>query len=195
VALPKEFTIRKLHTIVDETRTEAGRDDGEPLRKVAVAAVGANPFAGAHGEDLSEMIEWGRALGTLLGKQAAEVLGSPAMSYGKAAIVGLAGEQEHGVALLTTAFGDALRDAVGGGLAWISSATKRGVPGTVIDIPLAHKDALYVRDHYDALEVRVPDAPMPDEIVVIAAVANRGRLLARCGGLRADAIAVGDGQR
>jgi hypothetical protein len=195
VTRPEGFDIRKLHTIVDETRTEAGRADGEPLRKIAVAAVGANPFAGAHGDDLSEMIAWGSGLGTLLGKYAAEMLGAPVLSYGKAAIVGLAGEQEHGVALLTTAFGDALRDAVGGGLAWISSATKRGGPGTVIDVPLAHKDALYVRDHYDALEVRVPDAPMPDEIVVIAAVANRGRLLARCGGLRADAIAAGDGLR
>ena len=103
--------------------------------RLRVAAVGANPFAGAHGDDLSEMIAWGSGLGTLLGKYAAEMLGAPVLSYGKAAIVGLAGEQEHGVALLTTAFGDALRDAVGGGLAWISSATKRGGPGTVIDVP------------------------------------------------------------
>lgn len=190
-----EFPIRKLHTVVDETRTEAGRGDGEPLRKAAVAAVGANPFAGAHGEDLSEMIAWGAGLGRLLGEGAAAALGAPVLSYGKAAIVGLAGEQEHGVALLTTAFGDALRHAVGGGLAWISSTSKRGVPGTSIDVPLAHKDALYVRDHYDTLEIRVPDAPLPDEIVVIAAVANRGRLLARCGGLCAGAISAGDGLR
>lgn len=195
MSLPAEFPVRKLHTIVDETRTEAGRGDGEPLRKVAVAAVGANPFAGEHGEDLSQMIAWGAGLGSLLGQRAVEALGAPAVSYGKAAIVGLAGEQEHGVALLTTAFGDALRHAVGGGLAWISSVSKRATPGASIDVPLAHKDALYVRDHYDALEIRVPDAPLPDEIVVIAAVANRGRLLARCGGLRAGAISGRDGLR
>lgn len=189
------FSIRKLHTIVDESRTEAGHHDGEPLRKVAVAAVIANPFAGEHGEDLTELIGWGTELGLLLGGEAATALRAPVMSYGKAAIIGLSGEQEHGVALLTTAFGDALRESVGGGLAWISSATKRGAPGTLIDVPLAHKDALYVRDHYDALEVRVPDAPMPDEIVVIAAVANRGRLLARCGGISASEITARDGLR
>ena len=99
------------------------------------------------------------------------------------------------MALLTTSFGDALREAVGGGLAWISSATKRGVSGTIIDVPLAHKDALYVRDYYDALEVRVPDAPLPDEIVVIVVVANRGRLHARCGGLSADEVSKQDGLR
>lgn len=189
------FVWRKAHTIIDETLTEAGRSDGEPLRKVAVAVVGRNPWAGQHGEDLTEMIAWGASLGALIGERAVRALGAPARSYGKAAIVGTAGEQEHGVALLTTAFGDALRKAVGGGAAWISSATKRGAPGTAIDVPLAHKDALYVRDYYDALEVRVPDAPLPDEIIVIAAVANRGRLLARCGGLAAADIRGDDGLR
>jgi len=189
------YEVRKLHTIVDETLREAGRTDGQPLRKVAAAAIIVNPHAGAHGDDLAEMIEWGRLLGELLGQRAVEVLGAPVLSYGKAAIVGVAGEQEHGVALLTTAFGDALRKAVGGGEAWISSATKRSGPGAAIDVPLAHKDALYVRDHYDALQVAVPDAPLPDEIVVIAAVANRGRLLARCGGLSAGEITGKDGLR
>lgn len=189
------FLLRKIHTIIDETLTEAGRADGAPLRKVAVAAVGENPWAGQHGDDLSELISWGAALGARLGQRAAEALGGPVGSYGKAAIVGTDGEQEHGVALLTTAFGNALRDAVGGGLAWISSATKRGAAGTPIDVPLAHKDALYVRDFYDALEVRVPDAPLPGEIVVIAVVASRGRLHARCGGLRESEISARDGQR
>jgi Amino acid synthesis len=189
------FICRKVHTIVDEAVSEAAMADAEPLRKVAVAAVGANPWAGRHGDDLTEMITWGASLGAMLGERAARALGAPVLSYGKAAIVGVAGEQEHGVALLTTSFGDALREAVGGGLAWISSATKRGVSGTVIDVPLAHKDALYVRDHYDALEVRVPDAPLPDEIVVIAVVANRGRLHARCGGLSADEVSKQDGLR
>ena len=189
------FICRKVHTIVDEAVSEAGMADAEPLRKVAVAAVGANPWAGRHGDDLAEMITWGASLGAMLGQRAARALAAPVLSYGKAAIVGIEGEQEHGVALLTTSFGDALREAVGGGLAWISSATKRGVSGTIIDVPLAHKDALYVRDYYDALEVRVPDAPLPDEIVVIVVVANRGRLHARCGGLSADEVSKQDGLR
>jgi len=189
------YTVRKLHTIVDETRSESGIVDEPPLRKVAVAAVIANPHAGAHGDDLEELIGWGASLGTLLGTEAARVLGAPVLGYGKGGIAGTSGEQEHVVALLTTAYGDALREAVGGGNAWISSATKRGPAGTAIDIPLAHKDALYVRDHYDALEVRVPDAPLPDEIVLVAVVANRGRLLARCGGLSASEIQRGDGLR
>jgi Amino acid synthesis len=189
------YTARKLHTIIDEVRSESGIVDEPPLRKVAVAAVIANPHAGRHGDDLAEMIAWGASLGTWLGGLATSALGSPAVAYGKGGIAGMGGEQEHVVALLTTSFGDALRHAVGGGQAWISSATKRGAPGTVIDIPLAHKDALYVRDNYDALEVRVPDAPMPDELVVIAAVANRGRLLARCGGLAANEVQGQDGLR
>ena len=157
------YSARKVHTIIDEVRSESGIFAEPPLRKVAVAAVIANPHAGGHGDDLAEMIAWGTSLGTWLGELAASALGSPVVAYGKGGIAGTAGEQEHVVALLTTSFGDALRHTVGGGKAWISSATKRGAPGTVIDIPLAHKDALYVRDNYDALEVRVPDAPMPDE--------------------------------
>ena len=187
------FRVKKLITVVDETYEPP--DPEGPLRKVASVAVIANPHAGKQSEDLSDLIAWGTALGTLLGDSASNALGSAVASYGKAAIVGLAGEQEHGVALLTTAFGDALRDAVGGGMAWISSATKRGTPGTVIDVPLAHKDALYVRDNYDAFEVRVQDAPMPDEIAVIAVVANRGRLRPRCGGLQARNIEGRDGLR
>lgn len=192
------YRIRKLYTIVDETRTlgpDETIDSGGPLRKVATAAVIANPVAGTHGEDLSAMISWGSSLGTLLGETACQALGDPVQSYGKGAVIGVLGEQEHGVALLTTEFGDALRSAVGGGQAWISSATKVGVPGTSIDVPLAHKDALYVRDHYDAIECRIPEAPLPGEIMVIAAVANRGRLLARCGGLAAGAITGRDGLR
>ena len=107
-----------------------------------------------------------------------------AQSYGKAGIVGLLGEQEHANALLTTAFAEPLRQALGGGKAWISSYTKRAAPGTTIDVPLASKDALYVRSHYDGMSVNLPDAPMPDEIAVIFCVANRGRINARVGGLK-----------
>jgi hypothetical protein len=188
-----QLTVRRTLTTLDET-ADAVRD-GPPLRKAMSAAIIANPYSGTYQEDLGVLISWGAQLGTLLGTLAAQVLAMPVMSYGKAAIVGTAGQQEHGVACLTTAFGDALRAAVGGGLAWISSATKRGTAGCSIDVPLAHKDALYVRDCYDALLVTVAEAPMPDEIVVIAAVASRGRLGARCGGLRAAEISAHDGLR
>jgi hypothetical protein len=117
----------------------------------------------------------------------------PVESYGKGAVIGLAGEQEHGVALLTTVFGNVVRDAAGGGKAWISSMTKRASPGSAIDVPLAHKDALYVRSHYDGITVTLPDAPLPDEIAVICAYANRERLNARVGGLSKDKIKGLDG--
>ena len=114
-------------------------------------------------------------------------------SYGKAGLVGVAGEQEHAVAMLTTVFGDAIRRAVGGGKAWISSLTKRVASGATIDVPLAHKDALYVRSHYDGVTIAIPDGPLPDEIAIIAVFANRGRLNHRVGGLSASAISGVDG--
>lgn len=187
--------IRKLVTIVEETLAEQGRQTEPRLRKVAAAAVVRNPYAGRYQEDLGEMVRFSEELGHLLGARAVEALGDPPESYGKAAIAGAAGEQEHANAFLTTAFGDALRKEVGGGKAWITSATKRGGIGTSIDVPLAHKDALYVRSHYDAMEVRVPDAPGPDEVVVIAVVANRGRPNARLGGLKKEEVRGEDGLR
>lgn len=175
--------IRKLVVVIDETRTAAGRPGRQPLRRVAAVAVVGNPLAGAgFVEDLSPIVEGSAVLGTELGGHALAALGQPVESYGKAAICGIAGEQEHANACITSAFGDAFRAAIGGGAAWISSATKVGSPGTAIDVPLAYKDEIWVRSHYDALEVRVPDAPLPDELVVIAVVANRGRLHARLGG-------------
>lgn len=182
-----DVEIRKLWAQVEEIRTSAGRgDDGGPLRKVAVCAVVANPLAG-HGyiADLSALVAGSEELGTLLGQRALELCGA-VQSYGKAAIVGTGGEQEHANAMLTSAFGDKFRAAIGGGKAWISSATKRGAAGSVIDVPLAYKDEIWVRSHYDAIEVRIPDAPLPDEILVVAAVANRGRLNARLGGPQAE---------
>lgn len=187
--------IRKVVIVVEEVLREAGHLAHEPLRKVAAAAVVANPYAGRYQEDLSELVNGSKELGTLLGQRALEALRAPAESYGKAAIAGVRGEQEHANAFLTTAFGDALRQAVGGGKAWITSTTKVGQAGTAIDVPLAYKDALYVRSHYDAMEVRLPDAPLPDEVVVIAAVASRGRLNARLGGLRLEEVKGQDGLR
>jgi hypothetical protein len=124
---------------------------------------------------------------------AVAALGGPAESYGKGGIVGTDGELDHANMFLTTALGDALRNAVGGGKAWIASTSKKGGPGTALDVPLAHKDALYVRSHYDALEVRIPDAPLADEVVAIVVVANRGRLNYRLGGLRKEDVKGKDG--
>jgi hypothetical protein len=185
--------IRKLVVVSEETRrTVVGGGDGQPLRKVAAMAVVTNPLAGrGYVEDLSPLIGPSQGLGAELAAAALEALGGPADSYGKAAICGIAGEQEHANACLTSAYGDALREAIGGGRAWITSATKVGPAGCAIDVPLAFKDEIWVRSHYDALEVRIPDAPLPDEIVVIAALANRGRLHARLGGMSAEEAKAG----
>lgn len=182
---PEHLVLRKCWAVIDETHLAAGTaDEGGALRKVAVCAVVENPLAGqGYVEDLSPLIQGSRALGSALGKMAQDLLGEPVESYGKAAVVGTDGEQEHGNACLTSAFGDPLREVVGGGKAWISSTTKVGAAGTAIDVPLAFKDELWVRSHYDAIEVRVPDAPLPREIVVIVAVANRSRVHARLGGM------------
>jgi hypothetical protein len=176
--------IRKVWSQIDETHSAAGaHDDGGPLRKVAVCAVIKNPYAGqGYVADLSILVKGSAEVGTALGAEAARLLGAPVESYGKGGIAGTAGEQEHVNAALTSTFGDVFRDAIGGGDAWITSATKVGAAGTLIDVPLAYKDDIWVRSHYDAIEVRVPESPLPDEIVVIAVVANRGRINARLGG-------------
>jgi hypothetical protein len=180
-----KLTVRRTYTIVDTLHEESGRAGDPPLRKVAAIAIVANPHAGGYVEDLKPMIEASVALGHQLAEAAVAALAPyTAQSYGKAGIVGLLGEQEHANALLTTAFAEPLRQALGGGKAWISSYTKRAAPGTTIDVPLASKDALYVRSHYDGMSVTLPDAPMPDEIAVIFCVANRGRINARVGGLK-----------
>jgi len=177
--------IRKVFSQIEETRSSAGNTDaGGPVRKVAVCAVIKNPFAGqGYVQDLSTLIDASAEIGTMLGEQAVRLLGASVESYGKAGLVGAEGEQEHVNAALTSVFGNAFREAMGGGAAWITSVTKPGVAGTVIDVPTAYKDEVWVRSHYDSMEVRVPDAPHSDELVVIAAVTNRGRINARVGGM------------
>jgi hypothetical protein len=189
--------MRRLYTVVEETFSDMGRKRDEPLRKVAVVAVVKNPHAGnGYVDDLSDLTDASTAVGERIAAMAVEQMKPYTVdSYGKAALIGTAGEQEHGVAMLTTVYGNAMREAVGGGKAWISSFTKRAAPGEAIDIPLAHKDALYVRSHYDGMTVMVPDAPLPDEICVICCVANRGRLNHRVGGPSKDDIIGEDGLR
>jgi hypothetical protein len=184
------LVVRKLYSQLEAVHSAAGQaHDRDPLRRVAACAVVANPYAGqGYVEDLNEIVEFSGHLGTILGEEAARLLGEPVESYGKAGLVGTDGEQEHINAAVTSVFGDAFRRATGGGKAWITSVTKPAIAGAVIDVPLAYKDEIWVRSHYDAIEVRVPDAPHPDELVVIAAVANRGRLNARVGGMTVEEV-------
>jgi hypothetical protein len=186
--------IRKIVTFTEEIFSEAGQLADPPLRKVAVVAVLKNPFAGRYVEDLAPLTKASLELGQRITSLGVSAMGGLAVqSYGKAGLVGLAGEQEHAVAMLTTVYGNVMREAVGGGKAWISSMTKRVAPGETIDIPLAHKDALYVRSHYDGITLTLHDAPLPDEIAIIAAFANRGRLNHRVGGLSVFEIKGEDG--
>ena len=183
--------IRRTFTIVEERREEAGRAADMPLRRVAAVAVVENPCAGRYVEDLKPMIDASVLLGKEIGQIAMMAFGNhEVQSYGKGGIVGVNGEQEHANALLTTAFANPIRDILGGGNAWISSFTKRGGPGTQIDVPMNHRDDVYVRSHYDGMSVVLPDAPMPDEIALIFCLANRGRLNARVGGLTHQEVAA-----
>ena len=190
--------IRKLLTIVEETREEAGHAVDPPTRKAAAVAVIWNPYVGSQASDLSELVEFGETLGDLLGQRAVAALGvapSEVQSYGKAAVVGEDGELEHAAAILHPKLGARLRRAAGKGEAMVPSAKKRGTMGSAIDVPLGHKDAAYVRSHLDAMEVRVPDAPRRDEIVVAVVVTDSGRPLPRVGGLTVAEIEGKDGLR
>lgn len=190
--------IRKLVVQVDETRKEMGRDVSPPTRRAVAIAVIENPYAGRYSENLDELIAIGEELGALLGQKAVKALGiepGQAQSYGKAAIVGERGELEHAAAILHPKLGAPLRVAVEKGAALVPSAKKQGTLGTAIDVPLGHKDAAFVRSHFDAIEARVSDAPRANEIVVAVAVTDSGRPLPRIGGLQASEIKGEDGLR
>ncbi len=190
--------IRKLVTFVEETREEGGRAVDPPTRRAAAVAVIENPFAGRYVEDLTELIDVGEELGGLLAEKAVAALGIPgerAESYGKAAAVGENGELEHAAAILHPKLGAPVRKALTKGAALIPSSKKRGGPGVALDIPLGHKDAAFVRSHFDGMEVRIADAPRANEIVVAVAVADSGRPHPRVGGLTKDEIKGVDGLR
>lgn len=192
-----KLDIRRLLCFTDHKEVEAGHRHDQPLRRVAAVAIVANPYAGRYVEDLAEAIAASVEVGAVLAKLAVEAMGSYKVeSYGKGGVVGLGGELEHANAMLTTTFATPLREAVGGAEAWIPSFTKLAAPGCLIDVPLAHKDALYVRSHYDGVSVTLPpDAPAADEVALIVCLANRGRLNARVGGLNARDIGGKDGLR
>ncbi|MHB8204220.1 MAG: amino acid synthesis family protein [Desulfomonilaceae bacterium] len=190
--------IRKICTIVEETHTEMGKNVTPPTKRAAAIAVIKNPFAGCYQENLSELIETGEKLGELLGKKALEALGinsDRAESYGKGAIVGSQGELEHAAAILHPKLGTPFREALGGGKALIPSAKKIGGPGTELDVPVHYKDAAFVRSHFDAMPIRVQDAPRGNEIVVALVVTDSGRPLARVGGLKKEEAKKEDGLR
>jgi hypothetical protein len=190
--------IRKLVTFLEETRREMDREVSPPVRRAAAVAVIANPCAGRFVEDLSELIDIGEELGALLSERAVAALGIPGErveSYGKAAAVGENGELEHAAALLHPKLGAPVRKTLGKGAALIPSSKKRGGPGVALDIPLGHKDAAFVRSHFDGMEVRINDAPRADEIVVAVAVTDSGRPFPRVGGLTKDQIKGEDGLR
>ncbi|MGV0819870.1 amino acid synthesis family protein [Martelella sp. AMO21009] len=178
----KDYQVRGWYGATQEVLHDGG-DATAPLIKAAAGVIIKNPFAGKFVADLSALTAPSAAIGYALGERAVALLGGrPVESYGKGGIAGVAGEQEHVVACVTTTFGDPLREAIGGGDAWISSASKVASAGTAIDIPLAHKDELYIRSHYDAFTFVVPDGPRPDEILICVAVATGGRVHQRVGG-------------
>lgn len=190
--------VRKYVVTVEETRKEIGKAIDPPVRRAAALAVIENPFAERYQEDLEELMQAGAELGQILGEKAVAALGvdpSAIESYGKAAIVGEGGELEHAAAILHPRLGKPLRQAVEKGAALVPSSKKMGGLGTVIDVPLGHKDAAYVRSHFDGMEVRVPDAPRRGEIVVAIAVTDSGRPLPRVGGLTVDEVKGEDGLR
>jgi hypothetical protein len=190
--------IRKLLTIVEEVHSEMDRKVDPPTRRAAAVAVIENPFSGRYVEDLTPLMEIGEELGGLLTERAVAALGiagPDAESYGKAAAVGENGELEHAAAILHPRLGTPVRKVLGKGAALIPSSKKRCGLGGVLDVPLGHKDAAFVRSHFDGMEVRVPDAPRANEIVVAIVVTDSGRPLPRVGGLAKDEIKGEDGLR
>ena len=186
--------------VVPADRGHAGRRDRPGRRRRALAqdrhrrARSTTPTPGATSRTCRRSSSPRPKLGAEFGRRIREAAAGQAIeSYGKACLVGIDGEYEHGNALLTNPAANPIRDALGGGKSWVPSTGKRGGPGTVIDVPLAHKDALYVRSHYDTVSAMFNDAPNRDELLLVWAFATRGRLNARLGGLQASEVKGQDG--
>ena len=190
--------VRKYITVLEKIHSDGGRKMDPPGKRAAAIAVIKNPFAGEFVDDLTPLMDIGEELGGVLGKMAVDALGiapEKAESYGKAAIVGENGEREHAAAILHPKLGKPFRDSVSRGLALIPSAKKVGGMGTEIDVPINFKDAAFVRSHFDAMAVRVDDAPRADEIVVALVVTDCGRPHPRIGGLKKEEAKMEDGLR
>lgn len=193
-----DLQIRKIVTVIEEVYADGLKQVEKPIKKCTAAAVIKNPFAGKYVEDLTALTDVGEYLGGVLTQKAVQTMGidkTEAENYGKGAIIGVDGELEHGAAILHPKLGKPMRDAIGGGKAIIPSAKKIGGPGTSLDVPLHYKDAAFVRTHYDAMEIRIPDAPRADEIVVAITITNGGRPHPRIGGLQKSEIKGEDGLR
>jgi Amino acid synthesis len=173
--------IRKLLTLREVVFSELGREAPRPIVRAVGIAVIRNPFAGRWAEDLRPLFDAGAGLGERLMPELVRMLDGPAVSYGKGALVGVAGEMEHGGACVHLMLGRPMRAAIGGGQAVIGSNVKVAAPGTLLDVPLGHKDEPWSFEHFDTITVSVPDAPRPEEIVVVMAIADGGRLNNRCG--------------
>lgn len=174
--------IRKFAAYREEVLREAGRDaDGDPLVRVAVAAVIANPHPGRWQESVLDNEAASGEICRQIVERMLQLAGGEVESFGKGVLIGTNGDQEQGLSFVTTVFGDTLRELTGGH-EWVSSVTKRAAPGASIDIPLAHKNVLRARSHYDAVTITVPDAPAPDELVIVVGGATRSRLNERAGG-------------
>jgi len=175
------LNIRKSQTIREEIRSELGTEGERPVIRAVGLAVIQNPFAGRFAEDLSPLWEIGATLAERLMPDLVQMLAGPAVSYGKGAVVGVAGEMEHGGACIHPRLGKPMRAAIGGGAAVIPSNVKVAAAGTPLDLPLGHKDDPWSFAHFDTITVFLADAPRPDEILVALAVADGGRLRNRCG--------------
>lgn len=179
-----DLKVRRLMLVCDEIREIAGQEAAPPLRKIAAIAIVRNPFVDRYEADLSPLVAASVPLGRSMAAALKSALGTDTVeSYGKAGLVGVRGEQEHASALLTTAFAEPIRQMIGQAPAWISSVTKVAATGCVVDVPVNNVHDIYVRSHYDAMSICIPDAPLPDEIAVIFVVMTRGRVSARVGGM------------
>lgn len=184
------LNVRRTYTLIEDKFEDMGRKANGAVRKVAVVAILENPYASAgYVADLSSLVAESVPLGMKMGAMALEAMGGfEVQSYGKGGLVGLDGDHEHASALLTTVFANPIRDAIGGGKAWISSMQKVAAPGATIDIPMNHKNDVYVRSHYDGMTITLQGTPMHDEIAIIFCLASAGRINARVGGLTHDEV-------
>ncbi|HEY1797044.1 MAG TPA: amino acid synthesis family protein [Stellaceae bacterium] len=173
--------IRKIVTIRDVTYSELGYKPAKPIVRAVGMAVFDNPYAGKHHTDLRKLWQAGAEVGERLAPELVKMLDGLPVSYGKGAIVGVAGEMEHGGACCHPMLGKPMRAAVGGGNALIASNVKVAPPGASLDIPIGHKDEAWSFAHFDTITVSIPDSPRPHEILVAIVVADGGRLDNRCG--------------
>jgi hypothetical protein len=176
-----EMDIRKTMFVKETIERDDVGHACDPITRVVAMAVVRNPFAGRFVEDLSPLFDLSGQLGERLMNDAVSMLAGPPVSYGKAAIVGIAGDLEHGAAMLHPKLGKPMRAAVAGGKALIPSNAKVAAAGTPIDLPLGHKDEAWSFDHFDTITVMISDAPRPDEILLCMGVADRGRPHPRVG--------------